>query len=114
MRKFYLAFPIVDALRQELSWTHYRILSRVEDPGKRMQWIELAIEGNWNTRTLQRNIESNYLGRMLENKLDKKEKNTAGAFIKDPYVFEFLGLPADTPTPKPPLRHRLSAICSNS
>jgi len=24
-RKFYLAFPILDALRQELSWTHYRI-----------------------------------------------------------------------------------------
>ena len=30
MRKFYLAFPILDALRQELSWTHYRLISRLK------------------------------------------------------------------------------------
>lgn len=30
MRKFYLAYPILDALRQELSWTHYRILMCIE------------------------------------------------------------------------------------
>ena len=32
MRTFYLAFPIRDALRHELSWTHYRLLMRVDDP----------------------------------------------------------------------------------
>jgi len=32
MRLFYQAFPNCDALRHELSWTHYRILLRVEDP----------------------------------------------------------------------------------
>ena len=31
MRLFYKAFPIRDALRHELSWTHYRALLRVED-----------------------------------------------------------------------------------
>ena len=31
MRQFYLAFPIRDALRHELSWTHYRRLSRIPD-----------------------------------------------------------------------------------
>src|SRR6478735_1573553 len=31
IRAFYIAFPIWDALRTELSWTHYRILSRVEN-----------------------------------------------------------------------------------
>ena len=35
MRKFYLAFPIFDALRQELSWTHYRLLSRLDTSEKR-------------------------------------------------------------------------------
>ena len=30
MRTFYIAFPIRDALRHELSWKHYRLLSRVE------------------------------------------------------------------------------------
>jgi hypothetical protein len=29
MRKFYFAFPILDTLRQELSWSHYRLLSRL-------------------------------------------------------------------------------------
>ena len=32
IRKFYLAFPILDAMRQELSWTHYRLLSRFATP----------------------------------------------------------------------------------
>jgi predicted nuclease of restriction endonuclease-like (RecB) superfamily len=90
MRTFYRAFPICDALRHELSWTHYRIISRVEDADKRHQLMQLAIDGNWNTRTLQRNIDSNYLGRMLEN---MPEKKPASGFIKDPYIFEFLGLP---------------------
>lgn len=32
MRGFYLAFPIRDAVRRELGWTHYRTLLRVENP----------------------------------------------------------------------------------
>ena len=32
MRQFYLAFPIRDSLRPELSWTHYRRLIRIPDP----------------------------------------------------------------------------------
>ena len=31
MKQFYLVFPILDALRPELSWTQYRTLMRVED-----------------------------------------------------------------------------------
>ncbi len=38
MRQFYLAFPIWNALRTELSWTHYRRLSRILDSEARM-WI---------------------------------------------------------------------------
>jgi len=91
MRKFYLAYPRFDAVRQELSWTHYRIISRVEDAEKRQQLMQLSIDGNWNTRTLQRNVNSNYLGRMLET---KPEKTKTFGFIKDPYIFEFLGLPS--------------------
>jgi len=36
MRQFYLAFPICHALRDELNWTHYRILMRVADATARM------------------------------------------------------------------------------
>ena len=65
MRAFYRAFPIWNAVRTELSWTHYRIISRVEKEEQRMQYVNHCIEGNWNTRTLQRNIDSFYLGRVL-------------------------------------------------
>ncbi|WP_051349460.1 PDDEXK nuclease domain-containing protein [Chryseobacterium gregarium] len=93
MRAFFIAFPIWNAVRTELSWTHYRIISRVENPEHRIQYIEHSIEGNWNTRTLQRNIDSQYLGRLLKFPgLDNKEVSN---FIKDPYIFEFLGLPSD-------------------
>ncbi|UZU00039.1 PDDEXK nuclease domain-containing protein [Chryseobacterium fluminis] len=93
MRAFFIAFPIWNAVRTELSWTHYRIISRVENPEHRVQYIEHSIEGNWNTRTLQRNIDSQYLGRLL--KLPRQESKEVSNFIKDPYIFEFLGLPSD-------------------
>ena len=52
MRPFFIAFLIWNAVRTELSWTHYRIISRVEDPQHRIHYIEHSIEGNWNTRAL--------------------------------------------------------------
>ncbi|WP_295201772.1 PDDEXK nuclease domain-containing protein [uncultured Chryseobacterium sp.] len=93
MRAFFMAFPIWNAVRTELSWTHYRIISRVENPEQRIQYIEHSIDGNWNTRTLQRNIDSQYLGRLL--KLSISESKEVSNFIKDPYIFEFLGLSSE-------------------
>lgn len=93
MRAFFMAFPIWNAVRTELSWTHYRIISRVENPEQRIQYIEHSIDGNWNTRTLQRNIDSQYLGRLL--KLPISESKEVSNFIKDPYIFEFLGLSSE-------------------
>jgi predicted nuclease of restriction endonuclease-like (RecB) superfamily len=97
MRKFYLAFPILDAVRQELSWTHYRIISRIENQELRNKYVQYAIEGGWNTRTLQRNIDSQYLGRVLEVRPDEQETIDTKSLIKDPYIFEFLGFPNNTP-----------------
>lgn len=93
MRAFYLAFPIWNAVRTELSWTHYRIISRIEDNENRLQYIQQAIDGNWDTRTLQRNTSTLYLGRILE--LPENNKTEPQNLIKDPYIFEFLGLPND-------------------
>ena len=47
MRTFYLAFPIRDALRHELSWTHYRSLMRVDDPIAREWYMNECIASNW-------------------------------------------------------------------
>ncbi len=95
IRAFYLAFPIWNAVRTELSWTHYRIISRIESEKLRFQYAEHAVEGNWNTRTLQRNIDSRYLGRVLELANDSKPSLDAKSLIKDPYIFEFLGIDQD-------------------
>ncbi len=95
MRKLYLNFPILDALRQELSWTHYRLISRLPQQKLRDQYVLHAIEGNWSTRTLQRNINSNYLGRLLEVPGKDTKPTSPRHIIKDPYIFEFLGLQQD-------------------
>lgn len=95
MRAFFFAFPIWNAVRTELSWTHYRIISRVDNQQHRLQYIRHAIEGNWNTRTLQRNINSQYLGRLLKVPDNENTKTETSNFVKDPYIFEFLGLPTD-------------------
>lgn len=61
MRAFYLAFPIWNAVRTELSWTHYRIISRIADYQLRMDYLQVTAESGWDTRTLERNIKTQYL-----------------------------------------------------
>ncbi|MBD0254804.1 MAG: DUF1016 domain-containing protein [Cytophagales bacterium] len=95
IRQFYLAFPIRDAVRHELSWTHYRILSRIEDGPLRQTFVNYAVEGGWDTRTLQRNVKTKYVGRVLEPPAIG-EAAQAKHLVKDPYIFEFLGIPAQT------------------
>ena len=87
-----LSFPILDALRQELSWTHYRILSRIEEVNVRNQYVKACAEAGWDTRTLQRNIKTRYLERVL---VPQDQHSILPAnLLKDPYIFEFLGFPA--------------------
>lgn len=47
MRQFYLAYPIGDALRSQLSWTHYRLLMRHDDPQKRSFYEIESVNSNW-------------------------------------------------------------------
>jgi predicted nuclease of restriction endonuclease-like (RecB) superfamily len=93
MRLFFKAFPIRDALRHELSWTHYRILCRLDSEEKRNYYLVESIAANWNSRILQRQINSMAFERVLEHKSGNPETNSIQNFIKDPYIFEFLGLP---------------------
>jgi predicted nuclease of restriction endonuclease-like (RecB) superfamily len=96
MRSFYKSFPIWNALRTELSWTHYRLLSRLETEEKRMYYLNESIASNWNSRDLQRQISSLTFERILETKRTDSNSETIHSLIKDPYIFEFLGLQADT------------------
>lgn len=95
IRAFYNAFPIWNAVRTELSWTHYRIISRLETTSLRLRYIQHCIEGNWDTRTLQRNIKTQYIGRILEE--EHTDLPAPQQLIKDPYIFEFLGITKDLP-----------------
>ena len=95
MRSFYLAFPIRDTLRHELSWSHYRLLCRLDSESKRQYYLNESIACNWNGRTLQRQINSMAYERVLEHKLENNLPDSATTLLKDPYIFEFLGLTTD-------------------
>jgi len=68
MRQFYLMFPNVDALRQHLSWTHYRSLIRVENPKAREVYMNEAADNAWSTRFLDEQVDKHYY-RMKNNQL---------------------------------------------
>jgi predicted nuclease of restriction endonuclease-like (RecB) superfamily len=93
MRAFYQAFPICDALRHELSWTHYRLLIRLDNSEKMNYYINESIQNNWNSRDLKRQINSLSYERVLDHK--KSSSETIHSVLKDPYIFEFLGLRND-------------------
>lgn len=93
MRSFYQVFPICDALRHELSWTHYRLLIRLDRTDKINYYINEAIQNNWNYRDLKRQINSLAYERVLEHK--KSSVESIHSVLKDPYIFEFLGLTQD-------------------
>lgn len=103
-RKFYLTFPAGEksyALRRKLTWTHYRLIMRVENATAREYYLQETAAQNWSTRQLERNINSLYYERLLLSPDKASALQHAAAFdkarpeefIKDPYVFEFLNLP---------------------
>lgn len=105
MRKFFLLFQKPNAVRAELSWTHYRLILSLDDENTRNFYIKETIEGNWSTRQLQRAINTSSYQRYLASKGNhdvvedtaKRERNFEPKdIIKDPYVLEFTGLKADS------------------
>ena len=68
MRQFYLTFPNGYALRSELSWTHYRLLMRVENENAREFYMQEAVKSQWSTRQLERQINSLFYERLLSSK----------------------------------------------
>ena len=103
-RQFYLIYPDAEncyALRSNLTWTHHRLIMRVESTDARNYYLKECAEQNWSSRVLERNITTFYFQRLLSSK-DKPvaiadnqltENANINDFIKDPYVFEFLNIP---------------------
>lgn len=105
-RQFYVLFPdfeIWHARVPNLTWTHFRSLLSVDNSDARYWYLNEAASENWNSRTLDRNIGSQYYFRLLQSQhkepvvQEMKEKTAElqadkHAFIKNPVVAEFLGL----------------------
>jgi len=91
---------------QLLSWTHYERLIRIENQEEREWYAKEAVAQNWSTRTLDRNISTQYYHRLLasqiktpvEHEMQTKIQSLQAdsyEFIKNPSVLEFLKLPAN-------------------
>jgi hypothetical protein len=61
MRQFYAVFPIGHALRDQLSWTHYRLLMKIDNAPRREFYLKECVECNWSSRQLERQINSFFL-----------------------------------------------------
>ncbi len=105
MRQFYLVFQKRDTVCSELSWSHYRLLMRLDDNNARQFYVKKAITGNWSVRQLEREINTFSYQRYLASRGNhdvvddtaKREKSDDPRdVIKDPYVLDFLGMKADS------------------
>jgi predicted nuclease of restriction endonuclease-like (RecB) superfamily len=101
MRSFYLGYPKMNALRSELTWTHYRLLLKVERSDVRQFYLDECVAAGWSTRQLERQISSLYYERLLAGRDREPVRREIQALepgpqpediIKDPYVLEFLQL----------------------
>ncbi|HAE92239.1 MAG TPA: hypothetical protein DCG60_06275 [Tissierella sp.] len=109
MRRFYQTYQIQQTVSVKLSWSHYCELLSVSDEAARSFYEKEAVNSNWSVRELKRQIDSSLFERLLLSKGNtNKEKvlelatkgitfSTPNDIMKDPYVFEFLGLPEDKP-----------------
>ncbi len=105
---FYKCFPNIfrspiGKFDQLLSWTHYYILISVLDPAARAWYENECLAERWSVRVLRRNIESQYYFRLVQRGEPIKREDyptvsyeeSKEQFIKNPVVFEFLGIPQD-------------------
>ncbi|MES2459446.1 MAG: PDDEXK nuclease domain-containing protein [Armatimonadota bacterium] len=105
MRQFFATFPIRDALRRELTWTHYRLLMRVENQNARTYYENESVAANWSTRELERQINSMLFERLALSRdkdgikvleTEGQESYNPAELVKDPYVLEFTGIAEGT------------------
>lgn len=103
MRRFYLAFPIRETVSLELSWSHYNLLTKLDNPNAREWYQQEATQNNWSVRALERQISTLYYERLLASQdkalVEQEAKTntqllaeTAKDYLRDPYILDFLNL----------------------
>ncbi|MBQ9279214.1 MAG: DUF1016 family protein [Lachnospiraceae bacterium] len=121
MRAFYLNYPKCQSLTGKLTWTHYCELLGISDKDKRSFYEKECEKSGWSVRELKRQIDTSLFERLLlsDGRANKEkvislaetgiELNKPSDIIKDPYVFEFLGVPEDKPIMESDLEKALVA-----
>ena len=119
MRRFYQTYEIQQTVSVKLTWSHYCELLSISDADKRSFYEKEAINAGWSVRELRRQIESSLFERLLLSRGDANKEHvltmsskgieivTPADIIRDPYVFEFLGLPEDKPVMESDLERAL-------
>ena len=109
MRQFYLDYPKFQSVTGKLTWTHYCELMSISDKDRRSFYEKECERSGWSVREMKRQISTSLFERLLlsEGKANKEkvyELATKGQelaspedIVKDPYVFEFLGIPENKP-----------------
>ena len=119
MRRFYLEYPKQQTVSVKLSWSHYCELLSIENIDERNFYEKECINSNWSVRELKRQLETSLFERLLlsEGKKNKKKVyelskvgqtlNTPLDVLKEPYVFEFLGIKENKPVLEKGLEQKL-------
>ena len=119
MRLLYIKYPICQTLSNKLTWSHYCELLTIADDDKRMFYEKECVNAGWSFRELKRQIDSSLFERLLlsDGKANKEkvlqlaskgiEISHPSDIIKDPYVFEFLGIPEKKPVMESDLERML-------
>ena len=102
MRKMYVTYPILQTVSAKLTWSHYVELLKIDDPMERSFYEKESENEHWGVRELKRQMKSMLFHRLALS-TDKKEVlrlSREGQIIerpedilKEPYVFEFTGIP---------------------
>lgn len=107
MRQFYLSYPKIQTVSGKLSWSHYCELLSISDLAKRNFYEKEAVASGWSVRELKRQIGSSLFERLLLSRGDSNKEQVLklalngneitepSDIIREPYVFEFLGIPED-------------------
>lgn len=119
MRKFFIEYQNVQTLSGQISWSHYCELLILDDKQKRAFYEKETENSNWSVRELKRQIDSSLYERLLLSN-GKKNKDIVSELarkgqeiakpediVKDPYVFEFLGIPENKPILERDLERKL-------
>ncbi len=119
MRKLYITYPKFQTVSGKLSWSHYCELLSINDVDERNFYEKECINSNWSVRELKRQLETSLFERLLlsEGKKNKEKVyelskvgqtlHTPGDVLKEPYVFEFLGIKENKPILEKDLEQKL-------